>query len=173
MRLPSSSTPPKPDLSSDPRYFEQYKLAVEMADRLSARRGTTNAFYATLNAGLVTAVGLLRTPATDGIPLSSEFAPLLGASAGLALCVVWFLTLRSYRHLSGAKWQIILEMEKRLPAQAFGDEWDRLPHEERRWRDRYQPLSTSERVVPWLFGGVYALALLMLVLPSTVDWLGR
>jgi hypothetical protein len=33
--------------------FEQYKLAVEMWDRVRARRQTVNAFYATISAAIV------------------------------------------------------------------------------------------------------------------------
>src|SRR5438105_4339451 len=33
--------------------FEQYKLAAEMADRISARRGTANAFYFTISSALL------------------------------------------------------------------------------------------------------------------------
>ena len=30
-------------------YFEIYKIAVEMADRISARRGVANSFFLTIN----------------------------------------------------------------------------------------------------------------------------
>jgi hypothetical protein len=33
-------------------YLELYKLAVEMADRVSARRATANAFFLTINTAL-------------------------------------------------------------------------------------------------------------------------
>jgi len=34
-------------------YVELYKLAVEMADRISARRGVANSFFLTINTGLL------------------------------------------------------------------------------------------------------------------------
>jgi hypothetical protein len=38
--------------------LEQYKIYVEMADRISARRGMTNTFFLTLNTAIFTAVGV-------------------------------------------------------------------------------------------------------------------
>lgn len=35
-------------------YFELYKLAVEIADRISARRGVANSFFLTVNTGIAT-----------------------------------------------------------------------------------------------------------------------
>ena len=52
--------PERGDISYDAAVLEQYKLYVEMADRISARRGLTNTFFLTLNTtvvGLVAAVG--------------------------------------------------------------------------------------------------------------------
>lgn len=41
--------------------LEQYKLAVEMADRVSARRGNANLFYLSVQTTLLTAAGLAYT----------------------------------------------------------------------------------------------------------------
>ena len=51
--------------------FEQYKLAVEMADRVSARRGTANAFYFTVSSAL------LAASETLGLGLASAAGILL------------------------------------------------------------------------------------------------
>jgi hypothetical protein len=42
---------------SPDNYFELYKLAVEMADRISARRGIANSFFLTVNTGVVAILG--------------------------------------------------------------------------------------------------------------------
>ena len=49
--------------------LEQYKLYVEMADRISARRGLTNTLFLTLNTAIFAAIGALwkgRRPAAGG-----------------------------------------------------------------------------------------------------------
>ena len=42
---------------TDPVVLELYQLAVEMADRVSARRGLANTFFLTLNTGLAALLG--------------------------------------------------------------------------------------------------------------------
>lgn len=39
------------------QYFELYKLAVEMADRIAARRGVANSFFLTVSTGLAALLG--------------------------------------------------------------------------------------------------------------------
>ncbi|GAA1891084.1 hypothetical protein GCM10009837_11550 [Streptomyces durmitorensis] len=141
MIAPSAPDPP-------PEVLDLYKLAVEMADRVSARRGTANAFFLSVQTALVTLVGF-------GIPKLSEspwWVALAVASAGLTLSAAWWMQLRSYRDLNTAKFKVINKLEERLPVKIFADEWevlksDPIPH----WRKRYAELGTSERVVPLVF----------------------
>lgn len=137
-----------------------------MADRLASRRATTNAFFATLNAGLLTAVGLLREPG-----VARELATILGAIAGTLLSLLWYLTLRSYRQLSKSKWEVVTAMEGHLPSKPFSDEWQLLPREARRRRDRYYPLGTSETLVPCLFALVYGAVLSVFLFAPAASWL--
>ena len=39
-------------------YFEIYKIAVEMADRISARRGLANTFFLTINTTVLGVLGI-------------------------------------------------------------------------------------------------------------------
>lgn len=133
-------------------YFELYKIAVEMADRISARRGLANSFYLTIN---TTVLGLLGT----------HVANWYLAIAGIVLCISWWALLKSYRELNRAKFEIILAMEDRLPARLYGDEWARLRRERirfalnlaalRPWVAQYRELGVIERVVPLIFVLVY------------------
>src|SRR5581483_2639836 len=90
--------------------FELYKLAVEMADRVSARRSLANSFFLTVNTGLVAVLG-----GTDDL---RWYLPV----AGLLFCVTWWSLLKSYRELNSAKFQIILGMEERLPVRVYAEE---------------------------------------------------
>ena len=73
---------------------------------------------------------------------------LVGAATGLT----WFLQLRSYRDLNRAKFEVINDLEKRLPVAVFSAEWQSLKQDPiSRWRPRYAELGTVERVVPWFF----------------------
>jgi hypothetical protein len=138
------------DTSSLPQgLLEQYSLAVEMADRVSARRATANGFFLTVQTVLV---ALLSVP---------DIHRKWIAGAGVVFAATWWLLLRSYRDLNTAKWNSIQELEKRLPAQPFTDEWktlkeDRVPG----WRARYAELGFVERIVPTVFGLIFAATLI-------------
>ncbi|MET9294845.1 hypothetical protein [Streptomyces sp. NPDC003077] len=140
------TNPPEPGLR--PEVLELYKLAVEMADRVSARRGTANAFFLSIQSALVTLVGF-------GIPKLSEspwWVSLAVSLAGITLSATWWLQLRSYRDLNSAKFKVINKLEEQLPAQIFADEWEALKNDPiPGWRKRYAELGTSERIVPQVF----------------------
>jgi hypothetical protein len=135
--------------NSDPRIFEIYKMSVDMADRVSARRANANAYFITIQGALVAALGFLagRTPAVDDRYLMAITA------VGVLASGTWFLLLRSYRDLNRAKFTVINELETLLPLQPFADEWSELKRDPvRKWRPRYAELGTIERVIPVLFG---------------------
>src|SRR4051794_39625076 len=121
-----------------------------MADRISARRGVANSFFLTINNGLAALLG------------GSELRWYV-AVAGIVICVTWWALLKSYRDLNAAKFGVILAMEARLPAQVFGDEWERLkrntvPERRRHLGSRllqYRELGRIERIVPWVFALIY------------------
>jgi hypothetical protein len=91
--------------------FDQYRLVVEMADRLSARRMQANTFFLAVNTGLLT---VLANLVKDG--LISGIAGALPLIAMLVLCYGWWRIVGSYRQLSSGKHAVILELETLLPA---------------------------------------------------------
>ncbi len=130
------------------QYLELYKLAVEMADRVSARRATANAFFLTVNTALLAFVS------------SGSLNVLwLVALAGIALSGTWWVLLKSYRDLNAAKFQVITEMENNLEASVFGDERKRLKEKRQEgWRGRYAEFGAVERFVPFIFAALYTAA---------------
>ena len=83
--------------------LEQYKLCVEMADRISARRALANAFFLTLNSAALTTIGAFWK---DG-PRASVFYLIPPLLLLLALCLAWFRLVRSYRQLNSGKYAVI------------------------------------------------------------------
>jgi hypothetical protein len=134
--------------------LELYKLAVEMADRVSARRGTANAYFLSVQTAFVALVGF----GFQELAKSPWWAPLAVALAGITLSATWWLQLRSYRELNTAKFKGINKIEERLEVKIFSDEWEALARDPVvGWRRRYAELGASERVVPVVFVAAHLL----------------
>lgn len=146
MNGPSETLSAAADLP--PGFLDQYKLAVEMADRVSARRGAANSFMLTANAAFTALLG--------GTTLKWYVS-----LAGIAFAATWWALLRSYRDIDRAKLSVILDMEQRLPVDVYGDESDYLkgaaPARSR--LATYWDLGQIERLVPVLFALIYAFVL--------------
>ena len=134
--------------------LDLYKVAVEMADRVSARRSAANAFFLTVQTTFVAVLGIAG--------LSLDAAPwwkdAVITTPGIVLCVFWWLQLRSYRLLNQAKFVVIHRLEQDLPRRLFTDEWTVLKDgSSASWRGMHIEIGALERVIPWVFACVYAL----------------
>lgn len=126
--------------------LEQYKLYVEMADRVSQRREQSNRFYVTIVSALVALLVVLsRLGAVDSLWAA---ALLIAGLFGAALSVIWLLNIRSYRTLNSAKFAIINALERQLPAAGYRDEWQLLRPKD--GRPQYFQLTRVEQLVPYL-----------------------
>jgi hypothetical protein len=144
--------------SGDGVELELYKLAVEMADRISARRALANTFFLTVNTGLAALLG------------GSDLRWYV-AAAGIVFALAWWWLLQSYRKLNHAKFQVINAIEPRLPLQLFSEEWRYLdgtraplklwpPTSLWAWLEGYHELGTAERIVPLAFVAIYVAELI-------------
>lgn len=145
----------EPPPAAAPRdVFALYSLAVEMADRISARRAVANSFFFTVQAGLAVALGAfaINTGAKDH-PKPDRFVLFLAALAGSVISASWWLLLRSYRDLNKAKFAVILRIERDyLDLQLFDEEWKELKKDPiKKWRPRYAEQGAAERIVPIVF----------------------
>jgi hypothetical protein len=138
--------------------LEQYKLYVEMADRISQRRGLTNTFFLTLNTAIFTVVGVFWKDRPDTQVWWLVF-PLLVV---LSQCFAWFYLVRSYRLLNTAKYKVIGALEEQLPASPYWRaEW--LALGEGNDRSLYWPLTHIEKWIPVLFAILYLAGFIALV----------
>ena len=122
--------------------LEQYKLYVQSAENVSARRVASNRHMLTLSAAIVALYGLLHTNFDLG--WNALMVPLLG----IGVSVVWYAIIKSHSDLNEVKFKIIQELEEHLPAAVYKHEW-RLAEEGR--GETYQEVSKIEGLVPWLF----------------------
>ena len=134
--------------------FEQYKLYVEMADKISQQRLLSNSFYTTLNTILLTVLGV-KWDSMDNLLF-------LVAGIGIILSLIWFFNVRSYRQLNSGKFKIIQQMEEYLPFRAYKAEWDILEHGKK--KSVYWPVSHIEKWIPWLFFALYLIIITINIL---------
>ena len=136
--------------------LEQYKLYVEMADRVSSRRAQANRFYISLLSVLLVllSIGVSREVFGDILRVILVAVAVLG----LVLCFLWYVNIRSYRQLNSGKFQVIHEMEQHLPIAAYDREWEVLGRgKESR---KYLQLTRVEQWVPLALSIPYLLLLI-------------
>lgn len=126
--------------------IEQYKVYVEMADRVSERRVGVGKLYISLLSGLLIIIPLILEKNTPADIQKVVFTVI--GFLGLALCVVWLLNIRSYKQLNSLKFRVIQEMEQQLPFSCYAREWEVLKEEKRFYT--YERLSRIEQYIPFL-----------------------
>jgi len=134
--------------------LEQYKLYVEMADRISQRRAIANSFFLTLHTGLFgLSVGLSGLSSGQ---FENQLAGFIASIFGLPFAYAWHRVLKSYRQLNTAKYKVVHELEAKLPAAPYDDEWEKTDRGEN--PKLYTPLTTVEGKVPLIFASGYLAA---------------
>lgn len=130
--------------------LDQYKMYVELMDKVSERRIHANNYLMTANAALVALLSM-----ATAMPSVTKGAWVYAVPvAGIALCLAWVWILISYRNLNTAKFKVIHELEKALPAALYAREWG---HAQKGRGRAYKPISHIEPIIPWLFVGLYLL----------------
>lgn len=137
--------------------FEQYRLYVASAEKISERRVSANNYLLTVNAFLVTLYGLLAASQYK------SYWTILVPVAGVLVSLTWHRIITSYRDLNTVKFKVIHELEQHMPAALYDYEWQKA--EEGRGKV-YQPLSHLERWVPIIFMVLYMLLVVVGVLGS-------
>ena len=145
--------------------LEQYKLYVQSAENVSARRIATSRYLLTFSAAIVALYGLQYTV------FGSGWWTLIVPVVGIAVSLVWRAVTKSHADLNDAKFKIILKIEESLPTAVYGYEWDLLGAGE---GDAYRPVTKIERLIPWIFGILHAVLAVVIILENTgvVDWMG-
>jgi hypothetical protein len=136
--------------------LEQYKLYVEMADRVSNRRIEINKFYISLLSGLLVLLSIVS------IPAELQNGVLVAVSAlSVGLCFLWIVNIRSYKELNALKFKVIEEMEQRLPFRSYTREWELLKQGPD--QKSYFRLTRIEQYVPLLLLVPYLVILIYLL----------
>ena len=134
--------------------LEQYKLYVEMADRISQRRGISNKFHLSLvSAIFYICFRIYNTGFEFG--LREHIIVLFLLSLSIIVCISWINSIGSYKKINAAKFYVILEIEKKLEYAGYGVEWGKLQIQKQ--EGNYNDLSYFEQWIPRIiivFSGV-------------------
>ena len=145
--------------------LEQYKLYVQSAENVSARRLTSNRYLLTLSAAILALYGLLDAN------FDLEWTALVIPVVGIAVSLVWCAIIKSYANMNRVKFKIIHELEEHLPASIYKREWH-LAEEGR--GETYQEVTKIESSVPYLFASLHSSLAMWIVFENSgvKDWLG-
>ena len=135
--------------------LEQYKLYIEMADKVSERRQSANNYFLTVNSLLVSLFGVISG---FGIDIEQNIWWYFIPFAGLLVSITWVTLIRSYRQLNSGKFKVIHKLESQLPAALYCTEWKIL--EEGRGK-QYLPFTHVEQFVPLIFALLYILLMII------------
>lgn len=125
----------------------QWQTCVEMANAVSERRDTMNNLFVTLNLAILAAISFIWNLET-----------ILLLAAGVIVCIVWALFIRNFRELNRAKFEIINEIEKKLPVSAFQDEWASVKKSK-----RYIEGTKLEKSLPIAFCVLYVITFIFII----------
>ena len=143
--------------------LEQYKLYVQSAENVSARRVASNRYLLTLNAALVALYGVQSANFGQG------YWTLLIPVIGIPVSLLWYLIIKSHADLNRIKFKVIHELEQHLPAALYKYEWH-LAQEGK--GNTYRAGTTIERWIPILFAVLHVVLAVMIVLAiaGVADW---
>lgn len=131
--------------------LEQYKLYVEMADRVSSRRVQIASFYTSILSALLALLSITNNK--DLFQGPQSFVLLTVAILGLCLCLAWAANINSYKQLNFLKFKVIHEMEAYLPFPCYDREWEIL--KENKNKQRYLRLTAVEQYIPIILSVPY------------------
>lgn len=126
--------------------LEQYKMFVEMADRVSQRRMKANQFYITLLSGLLALISLVIDKNNSLDNQYNAVVILASGLLGIVFCILWHINIRSYRQLNTKKFEVIQNMEKGLDFAPYSQEWDLLG--QGKDSKKYFQLTRIEKLIP-------------------------
>ena len=143
--------------------LEQYKLYVQSAENVSARRVASSRYLLTLNAALVALYGV------QSAGFGQSYWTLLVPIVGIPVSLLWYLIIKSHADLNRIKFDVIHEFEKHLPVATYKYEWHLAEEGQGK---TYRAVTTIERWIPILFAALHVILAVMIVLAiaGVVDW---
>ncbi len=139
------------DFDHSPIFFGRTKATSEVLDALRAQASQGRPFVLVLGmsgcgkSSLVRA-GVLPLLTQPGVIEGVGLWLVLIAILGILVCAVWWSNVSSFQQLNRAKFQVIHELEQRLPFPCYDKEWELLGQGAD--RRKYLQLTRIEKALP-------------------------
>lgn len=117
--------------------FEQYKIMIDSAERNSDKRIQQNNIYLTINLAFLSYI----------LTLKNLLQIIITSVIGIAICIIWFLSILNYCKRNKVKFDIINEIEEEFGLLLFKEEWKRI--------SVLTSLSIYERIISVIFIIIY------------------
>ena len=135
------------NVENSDQLLEQWSKCVDMANSNSDKRISSNNAFLTIEAALLAVISF-----------TGDWKNILLSLIGIVVSVFWLISISSYKTLNSVKYEIINELEQRLPALPFTEEWERLQK-----RKKYSLLTTTERMLPIVFIILFSVVILFVI----------
>ena len=137
--------------------LEEYKIYIEMADRVSSRRLQTNGFFITIFSALLAVIAFIFNKDTQ---LSESLQNVLiwgVALLGLFLSILWRQAIESSKILNSGKYKVINAIETLLPCPGYYQEWDIVK------RKGYKRATAIENFLALILMGFWGILVIYLI----------
>lgn len=150
---------------------EQWKTANEMAANISAQRNNMNSFYMSLMSVLVGGILFSDSLSNTNIAVKSVLYAVIWV-IGTVCCQKWIAQIDNYGRLNAAKYDVINQLERNLPANVFLCEYMRTEENARRSKNKIN-FSQQEKEIAKLFRIVVMLVPIIMILSMWVEYLWK
>lgn len=100
-----------------------FELYLATAEKVSDRRAQANAWMLSVNGAVVGLYGYLQADKAAVVGAAQKAVWLWAIpAAGALICLAWVALLASYRQINRAKFEVLKELERDLPASLFARE---------------------------------------------------
>ena len=147
---------------------EQWKTANEMAANISAQRNNMNNFFMSLMSILIGGI-LFSNQLVEMDIVSQTILYLVILVIGAVCCQKWIAQINNYGRLNGAKYDVINELERQLPANVMLYEYMRTEQNSRRNKNKIN-FSKQEIEIAKLFRFVVIAVPVFLLISTWVDY---
>lgn len=135
------------NITDTPTLIEQYKMMLSTSESLIERRQKLTTTYLSIFSALLPVITLMLSFKSSFLNIGI----IIISGICIILCISWRSSIVSYGKSNNAKFAILEEIEKKLPAAIFASEWIAL----KRITSQYKSFTSRETVIPLLFIFVY------------------